>query len=171
MPRSYLYKTGPLVWDKWAELLKHHPDCQLVAYILTGIRQGFCIGFNWEQRLQNATNNLPSQVPIVISEYLAREVSLNRMVMIPAGIWPSSTHISPLGVIPKKNVPSKWWIYLYPQTIASTMELIQKELTYPTLLWTTWPPWSCLKAKDHLWWKRTSKRHTGWSQFILKTSL
>ena len=76
--------------------------------ILSGIRQGFRIGFNREQRLCNASNNLPSQVPTVISEYLAREVSLNRMVKFPTGIWPSGTHISPLGVIPKKNKPGKW---------------------------------------------------------------
>ena len=60
------------------------------------------------QTLQNATSNLPNQVPSVISEYLAREVSLNRMIKLPSGIWPSDTHISPVGVIPKKNKPGKW---------------------------------------------------------------
>ena len=60
------------------------------------------------QTLQNATSNLPNQVPSVISEYLAREVSLNRMIKLPLGIWPSGTHISPVGVIPKKNKSGKW---------------------------------------------------------------
>ena len=99
---------SPLVWERWAQLLEHHPDRRFVEYILTGIRQGFCIGFNRDQRLRNATCNLPSQVPAVISEYLAREVSLNRMLKIPLGIWPRDIHISPLGVIPKKNKPGKW---------------------------------------------------------------
>ena len=60
------------------------------------------------ETLQNATSNLPNQVPLVISEYLARVVSLNRMIKFPLGIWPSGTHISPVGAIPKKNKPAKW---------------------------------------------------------------
>ena len=60
------------------------------------------------QTLQNATSNLPNQVPSVISEYLVREVSLNRMIKLTSGIWPSGTHISPVGVISKKNKPGKW---------------------------------------------------------------
>ena len=60
------------------------------------------------QALQNATNNLPNQVTSMISEYLAREVSFNRMIKLPAGIWPSGTHISPMGVILKKNKLGKW---------------------------------------------------------------
>ena len=105
---SHLQDYSPLVGEKWAQWLKHHPDRRFAEYILTGIRQGFCIGFNRMQTLQNATSNLPNQVPSVISEYLAREVSLNRMIKLPSGIWPSGTHISSVGVIPKKNKPGKW---------------------------------------------------------------
>ena len=104
---SHLQDHSPLVGEKWAQWLKYHPDRRFAEYILTGIRQGFRIGFNRMQTLQNATSNLPNQVPSVISEYLAREVSLNRMIKLPSGIWPSGTHISPVGVIPK-NKPGKW---------------------------------------------------------------
>ena len=55
-----------------------------------------------------ASRNLPTQVPSIISEYLDREVSLNRMIKLPEGIQPGWTHISPLGAIPKKNKPGKW---------------------------------------------------------------
>ena len=97
----------PLVWKKWSELLEYHPDRRYVDYILTGIREGFCIGFIKERRLQNATRNLFSQVLAIVSDYLAREVSLGRMLKLPAGVWPSGIHISPLGIIPK-NKPGKW---------------------------------------------------------------
>ena len=30
------------------------------------------------------------------------------MVKLPAGVWPSGTHISPVGAIPKKNKLGKW---------------------------------------------------------------
>ena len=103
-PQSY----SPLVWEKWAQSLKNHPDRRFVEYLLKGIKQGFRIGFNRTQRLQNATSNLPNQAPSVISEYLARGVSFNRMVKLPVGVWPSGTHTSLVGTIPKKNKLGKW---------------------------------------------------------------
>ena len=105
VPVQSIQNFSPLVWEKWVQLLEHHPDRRLTEYILTGIRQGFCIGFNREQRLQNATSSLPSQVPSVISEYLAREVSLNRIVKLLAGIWPSGTHWEPSQ---RRTKPGRW---------------------------------------------------------------
>jgi len=46
--------------------------------------------------------------PQVITEYLHREVALNRMWRCPAGCLPKGIHTSPLGLIPKKNKPGKW---------------------------------------------------------------
>ena len=53
------------------------------------------------QMLQNVARNLPNQVSSVMLEYPAREVSLNKLLV---RIWPGTrgTHISPMGVIPKK---------------------------------------------------------------------
>ena len=99
---------SPLVLRNWHHLLKGHPDRAYVRYILTGIEEGFRIGFNRQQSLQKADRNLPTQVPSVISEYLNREVSLNRMIKLPEGVHPRGIHISPLGAIPKKNKPGKW---------------------------------------------------------------
>ena len=84
-PAQRTQYCSPLVWKKWSELLEYHTDRRYVDYVLTGIRDGSRIGFNREQRLQNATRNLPSQVPAIISDYLAREVSLGRMVKLPPG--------------------------------------------------------------------------------------
>jgi len=38
-----------------------------------------------------------------VTEYLNREVTLGRMWTIPVSRWPKGLHISPLGLIPKKN--------------------------------------------------------------------
>jgi len=44
----------------------------------------------------------------MITEYLHREVALNRMWRCPGGCLPKGIHTSPLGLIPKKNKPRKW---------------------------------------------------------------
>ena len=46
--------------------------------------------------------------PKVVSDYLDREVSLNRMWKVPAANHPREVHLSPMGIIPKKNKPNKW---------------------------------------------------------------
>ena len=89
---SHLQDYSQLVWEKWVQWLKHHWNRRFAAYILIGIRQGFCIGFNRMQTLQNATRNLPNQVPSMISEYWAREISLTRKIKLSVGIWPSGSH-------------------------------------------------------------------------------
>jgi len=43
-----------------------------------------------------------------VTEYLNRKVTLGRMWTIPVSRWPKILHISPLGLIPKKNKPGKW---------------------------------------------------------------
>ena len=104
----YASSHSPLVLESWRKLLIHHPDRMYVNYILSGIAEGFRIGFDRTHNLQKASENMPSKVPSVISEYLAREVSLNRMIKLPRGVYPQDVHISPLGAIPKKNKPGKW---------------------------------------------------------------
>ena len=98
----------PLIISQWTKELYHHPDRAFSSYILQGIEYGFRIGFNRSQILHSATVNLPSQNSSVISDYLQREVSLNRMWKYPHLVSPPGIHISPIGVIPKKNKPGKW---------------------------------------------------------------
>ena len=104
----YASSHSPLVLESWRKLLIHHSDRMYVNYILSGIAEGFRIGFDRTHNLQKASENMPSKVPSVISEYLAREVSLNRMIKLPRGVYPQDVHTSPLGAIPKKNKPGKW---------------------------------------------------------------
>ena len=98
----------PLSVSQWSQDLCHHPDKAFSSYILQGIESGFGIGFDRSQALHSAPFNLPSQNSSVISDYLKREISLNRMWKYPRHVSPPGIHFSPIGVIPKKNRPGKW---------------------------------------------------------------
>ena len=63
----------------WKEELSSHPDQQYVNFIISGLEEGFRIGFNCCHDLLSASSNLHIHNPTVVSEYLAREVALNRM--------------------------------------------------------------------------------------------
>lgn len=109
-PATDLQKKGtqahtPLVLSQWKQALRNHPDGVFVDYILRGIEHGFRIGFDRQCHLRSATSNMTTRNPEVISDYLEREVSLGRTAQQLGG---AGIHISPLGVIPKKNKPGKW---------------------------------------------------------------
>ena len=93
---------------QWTQHLTSYPDKEFSAYILAGFKSGFKVGFNRAQPLHSATTNLHSNNPSVISEYLSREVSLNRMWKYPCHCRPPGIHISLMGAIPKMNKPGKW---------------------------------------------------------------
>ena len=96
----------PINVDNLAIQLCSYPDRRQVDYILSGLRNGFRLGFNPTGIiLKSAKTNCPSarEHPSVIETYLAKEVSLGR-VFGPA-ISPPLTdlHVSRFGVIPKKD--------------------------------------------------------------------
>ena len=97
---------------KWRKALEHHPDRDFVDYISTGIDEGFRVGFQWTSRhVVPKGKNLPISNPEVVTGYLTREVSLNRMIkfsMSNVMAAHAGIQISPLGIIPKKNRPNKW---------------------------------------------------------------
>ena len=100
----------PLQADQFALELQHHPDRQLVNYVLDGISHGFRLGFSPSRKLKSAKNNKPSalQRAAVVDEYLAHEVSLGRV----AGPFTSpplpNLQVSSFGVIPKWGQQGKW---------------------------------------------------------------
>ena len=97
---------SPLQVSVWAAELSDHPDKAYVEYILQGISNGFRIDFDRRQHISAARGNLIDK-PDAVTEYLQREVLLGRMWKIPLTILPRGVHISPLGMIPKKNKPGK----------------------------------------------------------------
>ena len=68
----------PLNPAAWEMALQAHPDRAYARYLVTGIRQGFRIGFDWQTKLQSATRNMQSAVehPDIIRAYLQKELSL-----------------------------------------------------------------------------------------------
>jgi len=97
----------PLSLEDWALELSDHPDREFAKFILGGIANGFRIGFDSSQPLQRAVANLQCTKPQLITEYLGRETALNRMWKCPTGYVPRGVHISPLGLIPKKEQTRK----------------------------------------------------------------
>lgn len=103
--------STPLHPSEWQILLEEHPNKPLTDFFMSGISQGFRIGFNQPSNmLKSARKNLDCacQHPEVVEEYLAEEVAQHRV----AGPFHSSTvhkvHISRFGVIPKNHKPNKW---------------------------------------------------------------
>ena len=103
-----LSANSPLILSQWQQELYHHPDKRYTKYILQGIEEGFKIGFNNSHVLQSSTSNLPTPNPSIITDYLAKEVFLNRMWKYPLNAAPQGIHISPVGAIPKKHKPGKF---------------------------------------------------------------
>jgi len=107
--------------------LADHPDRTFVTYIPSGIQEGFC----HSQSLQAMGRNMQCLDPSLVSNYLTCEVQLGRMWQLPPGVFPRGVHMSPLGLIPKKNRPGQWRLILdlsSPQGV-SINNGISKELS------------------------------------------
>ena len=51
VPEAIAEIRSPLIAKAWENALQHHPDTSLKSYIVTGITNGFRIGFNRSQHL------------------------------------------------------------------------------------------------------------------------
>ena len=73
----------PLHLEAWRVELKDHPDEVYVRYILSGIKDGFRIGYDYSAHTcANSGKNMQSVAahPEPIDKYIEEEVSLGRMV-------------------------------------------------------------------------------------------
>ena len=111
VPPSATAITTPLITGNWVSFLANHPNKQLIEFFITGISQGFRIGYNSGQSsLKSASRNLPcaSHHPEIVDQYLAEECAQHRV----AGPYNSTlvpdVHVSRFGVIPKNHQPNKW---------------------------------------------------------------
>ena len=107
-PRADLI-TSPLQSQVWQILLQDHPDRLLVDYVLSGIREGFHIGFNYPSSFcHTAQCNMFSsrEHPAIVSQYLASECHIKQMHG--PFLSPSNIHTRPIGIIPKKHRVGKW---------------------------------------------------------------
>ena len=92
-------------------MLQNHPNQALVQYVVSGIRKGFRIGFDyWKASCKSPKCNMLSAEtnPEVVTAYLQEEVALGRVLgsMQIGSIL--GIQVSPFGVIPKGHTPGKW---------------------------------------------------------------
>ena len=100
----------PLSRDVWKFHLRSHPDGDFVQYLLSGIQNGFRIGFDYtrfscgkgKRNMLSATKNAT-----VVEDYLRKECALGR-VLGPFKKGSLNVHINHFGVIPKPHQPGKW---------------------------------------------------------------
>ena len=110
---AFQHVSTPLGLEAWKVALRTHPDRALARFLLTGIREGFRIGFDRRCPLKPASCNMLSAAehPAVIQAYLDRERSLGRML----GPFRDADrqalplcHVNRFGVIPKGHNTGKW---------------------------------------------------------------
>ena len=111
VPANAARVSTPLNPATWQVMLQHHPNRDLVALFISGITQGFRIGFNTSNHtLKSARKNLGSTIehPKIVEDYLAAEISQNRVAgpFIKSSI--TNVHINRFGVIPKGHQTNKW---------------------------------------------------------------
>lgn len=106
--------TTPLPWRMWQTGLSQHPDRAFTDYVVSGIRDGFRVGFDYAGRqCKRAAQNMAStrEHPQVVSEYLAGECAEGRIL----GPFPQMglphLQVNRFGVIPK-STPGKWRLIL-----------------------------------------------------------
>ena len=114
--------SSPLNPGEWEVALRTHPDRAFVRLLLTGITEGFRIGFSYPAPLCSAGTNMHSAMehPEVIQTYLEGECAKGRMLGPFSRAEAQSLpplHINRFGVIPKGHDTGKWRLItdlLYP---------------------------------------------------------
>ena len=112
IPPQACVVTTPLSYAQWQEALALHPDRLFVQYLLTGISQGFRIGYDRSSSLRQSQGNMQSAIrhsePVV--EYLETEIRAGRVVG-PLDDMPF-VKTSRFEVIPKRSQQGKWRLIL-----------------------------------------------------------
>ena len=103
--------TSPLDQFTWQYFLKGEADKELAHFFLTGLANGFRIGFNYDTgTVQPVSRNLQCAYdhPQVVEDYLHAEVRSSRVAGPFCQAAVSGVHISRFGVIPKNHQQDKW---------------------------------------------------------------
>ena len=102
--------TTPLVWRRWSQALENHPDKAFRDYIVSGLKEGFRIGFKG-RKCRPAKTNMKSALeqPQVVSKYLWDKCATGRVVgpLAVNKFRDTDLIISRFGVIPKGS-NGKW---------------------------------------------------------------
>ena len=111
IPEAAMGIHTPLVVEAWAHALEKHPNKIWVDSLLSGLKEGVRIGYNYQSSCHSAKANMQSAVshPHVVDQYLLAELAAGNI----AGPFPldplkGSVMLNWFGVIPKANKPGKW---------------------------------------------------------------
>ena len=109
LPQSLHTVSTPLPWQAWDRKLASHPDQCFRKYIVSGLRDGFRVGFDYAHYCRRSKHNLLSATdqPQIIRDYLAEECAAGRVVGPLSLENHSAVHISSFGIISKKAA-GKW---------------------------------------------------------------
>ena len=115
--------STPLVLDAWRAALQSHPDRGLVECLLTGMREGFCIGLIQTPQCQSSQGNAPSATDKaeVVSSFLTSQCEKGRMLGPLPPEDSTGAITSRMAVIPKK-VAGKWRVIV--DLFAHTMAIV-----------------------------------------------
>lgn len=93
----------------WKQHMEGHLDEAFRSYILSGIEQGFRVGFDYTHPLHSASQNMPSALahPKVVEDYVQGELAEGRIIGPLPVCWADEVHINRLGVIPKGQMSGK----------------------------------------------------------------
>ena len=99
----------PLAWETWDVRFAQHPDQRFWQYIVSGIRDGFRIGFDYQCPLKSSRRNMPSvsSQPQAIREYLAEECAVGHILGPLKAESVPGLQVNQFGLIPKKT-PGEW---------------------------------------------------------------
>ena len=111
VPLSACQINSPLSVSGWRYLLRGYPNQDLVHFFLSGISEGFRIGYNYKEfTCKSARTNLFGALshPEIVDQYLETKISLGRVIcpFPPKGV--PDVHLNRFGVIPKNHQPDKW---------------------------------------------------------------
>ena len=102
--------SSPLDWEVWQDCLAAHPDRRYVDYVISGLREGFRIGFNYRtNQCKRSGDNMRSakQHPEVVGDYIRKECEEGRVLgPFDPQMFPE-VHVNKFGVIPKAD-PGRW---------------------------------------------------------------
>lgn len=104
-------EASPLQLSHFQAELQDHLNHMAAAYVLTGLREGFHVGFQpLSVASRPALSNMHSALDhlSVIDDYFATEVSCGRVAGPFTTLPFLDLHISHFGVIAKSNQPGKW---------------------------------------------------------------
>ena len=132
--------STPLRWVSWEKALGSYPDDSLRHYIVSGLRDGFRIGFNHgSHACQSCKSNMVSvmEQAQVVRDYLATELAEGKVLGPVSAPWSQAIHISRFGVIPKGS-SGKWRLILdlsSPEgaSVNDGIEITHCSLSYATV--------------------------------------